>query len=429
VSSEHVVVVGASAAGVAAALALRAEGFDGRVSLVDAGSVLPYERPPLSKSAGPTVDPIPIVPESVYAEQDIGLLLGRTVTGLDPVRRRLTLDGTEELPVDSLLLATGGSPRRLGVEGEALDNVLTLRDLPDALALQRGLATGGPLVVVGGGFIGLEVAAVARRRGVEVTVVDRGEMALGRSVGLELAALLGRVHREEGVRFHFGRTVDRIRGGDSVEEVVLDDGTTLEAGVVLVGCGVLPNDALARQAGVRCDGGVLVDEVGRTDVPWVWAAGDLVSFPSRHTGRRERIEHWNVAQRRGTVAGTAMVGGTAAAEEVPYFWSDQYDHRLQMYGRPQEGDRFVAQGAGDGPPIVGFWLRGPRVVAVAGIDAPKDVRAAKVLVERGTSVDEAQLRDPSVALRSLSAREAGAERPRRVMPVGAAGGGAVRSTP
>lgn len=404
----RVVVVGGSIAGVSAALAMREEGFDGKVTIVDSGAELPYERPPLSKSLASLSDPRPIVPVDTYTGLDVELRLGRRAQSLDTHHQHVVLDDGERIPADRVLLATGVSPRRLGVPGETLDNVLTLRDIGDARALGARLAAGGALVVIGGGFIGLEAAALARQQGLDVTVVEAGALPLEAALGRELAAHVHRVHVGHGVEFRTQRTVSEFRGRSAVEQVVLDDGSVLEAATVLIGCGVVPNDSLAQKAGVHCRFGVVTDEWGRTDTPWIRAAGDVANFVSPFSGRRERIEHWDVARHRGAAVGANMVGAHRRDGEAPYFWSDQYSSRIQMFGRAGADDRMVIASGLDQGRFLAFWLRGATLAAAAGWDSPKELRAAKALIESRQPVSAADLAQPSAAsLRALGRATSG----------------------
>ncbi|MEU6606380.1 FAD-dependent oxidoreductase [Streptomyces shenzhenensis] len=400
-STPHHVVIGGSAAGVAAALSMRASGFQGRISIIDAGTDEPYERPPLSKTFEDLTAPRPILPAGTYAQHGIDLILGAQVVKLDEQHHRVVLDTGDDLHADAVLLATGVSPRRLDIPGEDLGNILTLRDIHDARAMSQRLDAAGHLMIIGGGFIGLEAAAVARRRGLDVTVVEALPMPLVGVLGTELAQILQRMHTREGVRFLNGRTATRFHGGTEVEEVLLDDGTRFEAATVLVGCGVIPNDRLARDAGVHTDNGIVTDDHGRTSNRWIWAAGDVASYVSPFTGRRQRIEHWDVAQRHGTAVGANMAGLQVVNSDAPYFWSDQYGKRLQMYGRRSAGDQLVMRPASSGEDFLAFWLREGRLVAAAGLDRPRELRATKPLIERHALVSAVDLADPAVPLRRL----------------------------
>ncbi|MGW6793969.1 NAD(P)/FAD-dependent oxidoreductase [Streptomyces chartreusis] len=397
---QHSAIVGASAAGVSAAITMRSHGYEGRITVIDRDPHPPYERPPLSKLADGTLRPI--IPPSQFRELDIELRLGSEVSGVDPIYRTLHLGAEGSLKVDSLLLSTGVAARRLTVPGFDLAHVLVLRDAADAASLADRLSAGGPLVVVGAGFIGLEIAALAREKGLDVTVVEIGSrplQTLDEGIGLRLLEL----HQERGVRFVLGRTVQRFEGVNAVEEVVLDDGTRIPAATVVVGVGVEPRTELARAIGVRTDHqGIVVDACGRTDVPWVYAAGDVASqpHPDLVTGRG-RIEHWDVALKHGATVGATMAGHPTAFTETPYVWSDQFGRTFQMFGRPHTTDELVMRGEASPDSYLGFWLRDNIVVAVCGFDRPRDVGAARRLIRLPVGTHRDALADGGSELRTL----------------------------
>ncbi|MFJ6660311.1 NAD(P)/FAD-dependent oxidoreductase [Streptomyces sp. NPDC091377] len=405
-SEPHHVIVGGSIAGVSAALAMRRHGFDGALTVVDAEPLIPYEKPPLSKVADPERAVRPILPEERYREHRIDLVVGLPVHRLDEVRRRVVLADGGELPADRVLITTGVSARRLGTPGERLANIHTLRTAADARHLFAALDRGGPLVVVGGGFIGLEAAAVARTRGLDVTVVEAAELPLLGALGPAVAPLMTRLHRDNGVRVVSGRTVERYVGRDTVEAVVLTGGERLPAAAVVVGVGVVPNDRLASAAGATCEGGVVVDEHGRTDRPWLWAAGDVASHIHPRTGVRGRIEHWDVAMRHGAAVGASMAGSPTINDAAPYFWSDQYGKSLQMYGRCRGSDQVVLRQGATPERFLAFWLRAGRLTAVAGLDEAKAVRAARAILDTDGAPAPETLADPSTDLRALARRMA-----------------------
>ncbi|WNM34758.1 FAD-dependent oxidoreductase [Streptomyces sp. Li-HN-5-11] len=398
----HHVIVGGSIAGVSAAVAMRQNGFSGTITVIDAEPLLPYERPPLSKMADAQQALRPIFPQEHYAEHGIDLLLSTRVRRLDDDRRRVELEGGDSLPADRVLLATGVSCRRLGVPGEELAGVHTLRTAEDARRISAALARGGPLVVIGGGFIGLEAAAVARTAGVDVTVVEAGELPLLGPLGTPVARLMTRLHEEHGVHVITGQTVRCFTGGTAVEEVVLTSGRRLPAATVIVGVGVTADDRLAREVGATCLNGVVTDQHGRTDHPWLWAAGDVAAHIHPAVGSRGRIEHWDVAMRHGAAVGASMADRPTVNSAVPYFWSDHYGTSLQMFGRAQPQVRVVLRDGATPERFAAFWLRGNRLVAVAGLDEPKTVRAAKAVLDAGVPVSAESLADPSTDLRALS---------------------------
>ncbi|MFJ3802582.1 NAD(P)/FAD-dependent oxidoreductase [Streptomyces sp. NPDC090088] len=404
-STEHHVIVGGSAAGVAAALALRDHGFAGRVSVVDAGGELPYERPPLSKAllAGEAQFVVPIVPAGVYTERDIDLLLGTRVLALDAAQRLVVLDDGRTLRADRVLLATGARALLPEVSGVQLSGVLTLRDAQDGRELSARLACGGPVVVVGGGFIGLEIAAVAREAGLEVTVVEQAPLPLERPLGPELAARVTGLHASQGVSIRCGLSVLEFTGVEAVDGVRLSTGEVLPAATVVVGVGVRPDTTLAERAGVACDQGVIVDLQCRTSDPWIFAAGDVARQPNPHLAGPGRIEHWDNAQKQGAVAGAVMAGATDREHtDLPYFYSHQYGRTLQMYGRFAAGDTFVLRADATPDSFLGCWLRDGRVTAAAALDRPKDLRTVRTLIETAAPVTAAELVSPDTNLRALA---------------------------
>jgi len=396
-------IVGASAAGVSAALGMREAGYEGGIVLVDADPHLPYERPPLSKSlAGGSPSALkPIVPEQLYSDKNIELCLGTAVSALRPADRKVELTDGSVISADHVTLAVGLAARRLPVPGIDKANVLTLRDAADSLEIISRLNAGGPLVILGAGFIGLELAAVAVSSGIEVTVIELAPAPLAPILGLELGRLVERLHRERGVRFIFGRTISELVGDAEVEFVVLDDGTRLAASTVVIGVGTLPRDQLAVDAGIACERGVRVDEHGLTSNRWVSAAGDIANQPHPALDTPGRIEHWDVAMRHGRAVGMSAVGVGTVADDVPYAWSDQYDLTLQMFGRGGPHDTLVVQRGARPDRFLAFWQRDGRVRAVAGLNMPKEVRAGRTLVERGSAVPSDLLRDDQTDLRAL----------------------------
>src|SRR6266545_533500 len=333
------VMIGASAAGISAAMASRQAGFTGEIVVVGAEPHPPYERPPLSKRLI-DVDDVesalrPIVPEDQLRANQVELRLGRRARSIDPSAGTVLLDGGEILPADGVLLATGASPRRLQIPGSDLEGICYLRSADDARELGRRLRWQAPVVVIGAGFIGLEVAAVARKLGRDVTVVEALRQPLLRAVGPLLGSVFAAVHREHGVRLLLDSGVTAFRGaGGVVEAVELADGQTIPAATVVVGIGVQPETGLAATAGVVVDDGVIVDQHGRTSLPWLFAAGDVASRPMRTApppGAHRALE-----QRAPSGRGGRHDDARPAKHQPqrPYFWSDQYDDKLQMFGRP-----------------------------------------------------------------------------------------------
>src|SRR5215203_26977 len=329
------VIVGASLAGAKAAETLRAEGFDGRVVTIGAEAERPYERPPLSKDylrGEVGREKVYVHNEAFYAANEIELRLGRTAVSLDTSINEVALDDGKRVRYDRLLLATGAEPRRLSIPGEALDGVLYLRSIEDSDALRERLDRGGSVVVIGAGWIGAEVAASARQRGLDVTVIDPLAVPLERVLGTEVGAIYRDVHADHGVRMLLGTGVEAFEGVSAVERVRLSDGRLIDCDVVVTGVGVTPRTRLAVRAGIPTDDGILVDEHLQTSAPGVFAAGDVANARHPHYGRPIRVEHWANALHQGPVAARAMLGVNATDDVVPYFFSDQYDVGMEYAG-------------------------------------------------------------------------------------------------
>jgi 3-phenylpropionate/trans-cinnamate dioxygenase ferredoxin reductase subunit len=389
--SDRLAVVGASAAGVAAATGARRAGFEGQILLITEEVDAPYERPPLSKElfGSAVAEPRELLPPSRLSQLDLTLMSGRRVELLVPQTSSLVLDGGERIDgLTGIVLATGVRPRTLAL-ADGVRGVHTLRSLSDARHLSTALQGADPLVVVGGGFVGLELAAAAAAARRRVTVVEAASGLLEHVGGGALGEWLARAHRLHAVDLRLSRTVDSMvtDAAGSVQAVVLDDGSRLDAEVVVMAIGSTPRDELAVQAGLDVRDGVLVDRHGRTSAPQVFAAGDVARF-RRDGGVDERIEHWNVAMAQGAAAGATAAGVDTEWAELPYFWSHQFEQMLQVFGRPSADAEVVERWSTD---EAGLWLwsRDGRITAVAGIGCPAEVRAARALVQAGAPLADA----------------------------------------
>ncbi|MFE2336637.1 NAD(P)/FAD-dependent oxidoreductase [Streptomyces coelicoflavus] len=414
------VIVGASAAGVSAALQMRRMDFPGTITLVDTDPRLPYERPPLSKALledGASAL-VPIQPAETYRDLDIELRLGERVTEVDPARLTVRLGSGDILKSGRLVLATGVRARRLAVEGGDVDNVLSLRDADDARRIGAQLARGGPLVIVGAGFVGLEIAAVARTRGIDVTIVEAQPHPLVHALGPDVAELLTDLHHGHGVRLLSGVTVSAFAGpAGRVEEVWLSDGRRLPAAVVVVGIGVEPRHELARSAIVDTDHyGIPVNEFGQTSRAWIYATGDVASQRHPNLPQRGRIEHWDAALRHGAAVGSTLAGEPVQYTDAPYAWTDQYGATLQLIGRGRPTDDLVLREGATPGRFLAFWMRHGRIGAVAGMDASREIGVVKRLMAAGVPVDGEQLARPDTDLRGLLKKRRTADGP---VPVGA----------
>jgi 3-phenylpropionate/trans-cinnamate dioxygenase ferredoxin reductase subunit len=377
-----VVIVGAGAAGALAAETLRDEGFEGRVTLLETEPNGPVDRPNLSKDylAGHAPEEwIPLRSAEFYEERGIELRVDTRVEGIDAQAKTLRLTGGEELGWDALLLATGATPMRLPVPGAHLPHVFTLRSLRDARAIIDAAQTGRRVLVAGASFIGLEVAAALRARKLEVHVVAPERLPMERILGRDLGELILQLHTKNGVHFHLGRTLEEL----TRDAGILSDGTAVTADLVVVGIGVRPRTDLAEAAGVACDRGVLVDELLQTNLPGVWAAGDVARWPDPRTGESVRIEHWALAQRLGAAAARNILGAGEPFRAVPFFWSRHYDTSIHYVGTAMEWDR--ADSIGDPRHGRGAVVlrKGEQVLAVASIGDPRVSLEAELALESG----------------------------------------------
>jgi NADPH-dependent 2,4-dienoyl-CoA reductase/sulfur reductase-like enzyme len=407
-NSQRHVIIGAGHAGGRAAEAMRALGFAGRILLIGEEPHLPYERPPLSKELlqGKAEMFGPIRPAEFWKEKDIELRLGTRAAAIDTAAKTVTLaDGAVE-PYDKLLIATGGAVRRLPLPGADLGNVFYLRTLDDSRAIDARLTPGAKVVVIGGGFIGLETAASARLRGCEVTVVELADRLMARCVPPEISQTFLDLHRREGVDIRLGTGVARLDGDDRVERVVTQtatgDGDALDADLVVVGIGIAPDTALAEAAGLAVADGIVVDAYCRTSAPDTFAAGDVTSHFSPVYGRHLRLESWQNAQNQAIAAARVMCGEETPYAEVPWMWSDQFDAKLEVAGMPTEWDAVVMRGDPSTGAYMLFQLAAGRPVGAMSVSQPRDMRFARRLLQAGKEVDPAALADESVSMRDLA---------------------------
>jgi NADPH-dependent 2,4-dienoyl-CoA reductase/sulfur reductase-like enzyme len=375
-----VVIVGGGAAGLSAVNTLRAEGYRGTVTIVSADPDPPVDRPNLSKDflAGEAQDDwLPLWPPDRYQQQDVELVLATKVAAIDPRAHHLVLEDGSRREFGALLLATGSEPVRLPVPGAETAHVHYLRTWADSRAIVERAKTGRRAVVVGGSFIGLEVAASLRARNVAVDVVARDRVPLERIMGPELGRFVQSVHESHGVVFHLDRTVASIAG----RKATLSDGTELDADFVVMGVGVTPATGLAERAGLTIDRGILVNELLETSVPGIFAAGDTARWPDPHTGDRIRVEHWVVAGRQGQVAARNMLGQRQRFDAVPFFWSQHYDTTIRYVGHAERWDRVQINGSLDAGDASVTFLREGRKLACATVSRDRENLQAEVELE------------------------------------------------
>ncbi len=407
-SEDAYVIVGASLAGAKAAETLRAEGFGGPVVLIGAESELPYERPPLSKDylqGKSPRDKIYVHPEQWYAEHNVELRLGLTVTEIDPAAHRVTgADGSSQ-PYAKLLLTTGSAPRRLPVPGAGLDGVVYLRTASDSDRIKAALESASRVAVIGAGWIGLETAAAARIAGAEVTVLEALELPLLRVLGPEAARVFADLHRDHGVDMRFGIAVAEITGrAGRATGVRLGDGAQVDADLVIVGIGITPNTQLADAAGLQVSNGVVVAADLRSSDPDIYAAGDVANAFNPLFGTHIRLEHWANALNQPPAAARSMLGQPVSYDRVPYFYTDQYDLGMEYSGYVEPGgyEQVVFRGDTAAREFIAFWLDSRnRVLAGMNVNIWDVNDAIQALVRSGQPVDPDALRDPAVDLAGL----------------------------
>ncbi len=397
----HVVVVGAGQAGASLVAKLRNSGFDGKITLIGEEKALPYQRPPLSKKyllGEMSLDRLFLRPESFYEDQRIDLMLGQRVSEIDPANKTVSVSG-EVIAYDELVFATGSAPRKLPAAiGGKLKGVFTVRDLADVDAMSPYFVKGNRVLIVGGGYIGLEAAAVAASRGLEVTLVEMADRILQRVAAPETSQFFKELHASHGVEILEGTGLSGLQGTTDVRGATLSDGSIIEVDFVVVGVGIEPASDLALSAGVDIENGIKTDARGETSVPHIWAAGDCASFPFQ--GAHIRLESVPNAIEQAEVVAENILGAEKEYVAKPWFWSDQYNVKLQIAGLNSGYERVVTrktEGAG-----TSFWYyRGDTLLAVDAMNAPRDYMIAKRLIEAGKSPDSTVISDPETDLKGL----------------------------
>ncbi|WP_434733026.1 FAD-dependent oxidoreductase [Rhizobium sp. YTUHZ044] len=403
-----IVIVGAGEAGIAAAKAVREKGWTGRVVLIGNENLLPYERPPLSKATlveGAGFAPKLILTAERIAQLGIELLDATEVVSIRRAEKVVILSDGARIPYHRLLLTTGARARSLGVPTAEGARVVTLRTYGDAVGIRKIVGQGCRVAVIGGGFIGLEVAASAVIRGAYATVIEAGPRLLTRAVPAAVAELIKSKHERMGVRVETGAIVERIDFNAGRSNVILASGQSHAADLVVVGIGAIPNIELAQAAGLAIDNGILVDETLATSDPNVFAAGDCCSFPHGLYGRRIRVEAWRNAQRQGAAAAASILGEARPYLDVPWFWTDQYDETLQIVGLCDPGQVELVRDLGSRARLFYYLADDGRLVAACGFGSlgavAKEIRIAEMMISRRLSPDVRALADPTTNLKSL----------------------------
>lgn len=408
--AEHLVIVGAGQAAAQAIHTLRQNRFEGSITLVGEEPYAPYQRPPLSKKylAGELPrERLSLRPLDYYRDKQAELELATRAEEIEPAQQRVRLADGRQLQYDRLILATGSRVRRIDVPGAELMGVHYLRTIDDVDAFAPLLQPGARLVLVGAGYIGLEVAAVAAARGLDVTVLEAGDRVMNRVVSPEVSSFYHRRHSEAGVKLHYGTTVSGFKGAEKVVAVETADGESYPCDLAIVGIGVEPNTELAWAAGLACDNGITVDEYGRTEDARIVAAGDCTCHPHPLFGRQIRLESVQNAIEQAKAAAANFAGEPHAYTEVPWFWSDQYELKLQIAGLSSGHEEIAVRGDFSTPGgFAIYYLREGKPIAVEAVNSPRDFMFGRKLIAAGLQVSAQELADPGTDLAKLAARSA-----------------------
>ncbi|MDE0510388.1 MAG: FAD-dependent oxidoreductase [Gammaproteobacteria bacterium] len=403
--TENFIIVGASHAASMLAPSLRQQGWQGRILVVGAEASIPYHRPPLSKdylAGAKTLDEILIRPAKVYEKSEVEFILNTSVESIDRDNKTVRLSNNETLSYDKLALTVGSKVRKVNLSGVDLDGVFYLRDLRDVERITPYINPGANAVIVGGGYIGLETAAVLNKKGMNVTVLEMMERVLQRVTAPVVSEFYTRIHEEEGVSIRCGVGVSGFQGNGRVAKVLCSDGSGFAADLVIIGVGILPNTALAEAAGLEVDNGIVVNDRAQTSDPDIFAAGDCTNHHNPIYDRRIRLESVQNATDQSRVAAGAACGKEVSYNAVPWFWSEQYDLMLQIAGLSQGYDEIITRGdPGNGRSFAAFYLREGRVIAVDAVNKPQEFMFSKKLIPLQKTVDKKRLADAGTPIKEL----------------------------
>ncbi|MEM6412691.1 MAG: FAD-dependent oxidoreductase [Pseudomonadota bacterium] len=409
-TAQTVVIIGGGQAGAQAIASLRQWGFEGDICLICEETSLPYQRPPLSKAyfkGEMEEERLYFKPADWYESQRVDVLTGIRAEKIDRARRHVALSNGGEMRYDYLIVATGSRPRPLPVSGADLKNVFELRGLDDVKAMVPEATVGKHIVIVGAGYIGLEAAAVASQLGLEVTVLEMESRVLARVTSPVMSEFYTKLHKSHGVDIRTASRLEKLSGTNgSVSMAHLSDGTEIPCDLVLVGIGILPNQELAEEAGIACGNGILTDRDAQTNDSRVFAAGDCAARPLVHYGRKGRLESVHNAIEQGKLAAASILGRPRPPEDTPWFWSDQYDTKLQIAGLSEGYDNVLVRGDPDSKSFAAFYYKNGRLIAVDAVNAAPEFLVAKKLIMSGTSIAPAELSDTSVTMKELAAKAA-----------------------
>ena len=403
--TRRIVIVGGSFTGASAAIALRSEGFDGSITIIGAEAHPPYERPPLSKEylrGESEIEKAFVKPLTWYAENDVDLRVGMAAERIDVPGKSVELSGGERVPYDDVLIATGCRNRTLRTPGAELDGIFQLRSIAEADAIRSAAAEARTAIVVGMGFIGAEVAASLRMLGLDVTAIEPLPAPLARVLGPEVGSALAALHADNGVHLVLEDIVESFEGSDRVSTALTKSGRKLECDMVVAGIGVEPNVEIVAGTPIATENGILVDELCRTNVEGVWAAGDIANHMHPLYGRHMRVEHWQNAMRHGAHAAKSMLGATEPYAEVHWFWSDQYDANVQYIGHHIAWDELVVRGSIQDRSFLAFYVKDGLVDAAVAMNRGKELRRSTAIIKARKPVDSEKLADEDQDLKALA---------------------------
>ena len=400
----EIVVIGSGQAAIQAVMSLKRNEFTGSIKVIGEEDHLPYQRPPLSKDfllEEYKPERVSLKKKEFYEENGVDLILGKRAESIDTILKEITLSDENKIHYDQLIIATGSRVRKLNVPGSDKKGLYYLRDLDDANALKQRLKKNKKMVIVGAGYIGLEVASVAASLGVEVTVIEMANRVMNRTVDPMISSYYQKLHESHGVKIHLDNGLEAFEGDDSVNAVLCSDGLMLEAELVVIGAGVLPNQEIAIEAGLECNNGIMVNEFGETSTAHVYACGDCTNHPNKGLNTRLRLESvHNAMEQSKTVANTIM-GNKEPYDQVPWFWSDQYDHKLQLVGISGDHDEVVMRGLESEQKFLLFYLKNSELIAVNAINSSKEFLICRKLVANKVKISSDVIKDQSVNLNDL----------------------------
>lgn len=400
----EIVVIGSGQAAIQTVMSLKRNEFTGSIKVIGEEDHLPYQRPPLSKDfllEEYKPERVSLKKKEFYEENGVDLILGKRAESIDTILKEITLSDENKIRYSQLIIATGSRVRKLNVPGSDKKGIYYLRDLDDANALKQRLKKNKKMVIVGAGYIGLEVASVAASLGVEVTVIEMANRVMNRTVDPMISSYYQKLHESNGVKIHLDNGLKAFEGGDSVNAVLCSDGLMLEAELVVIGAGVLPNQEIAIEAGLECNNGIMVNEFGETSTAHVYACGDCTNHPNKGLNTRLRLESvHNAMEQSKTVANTIM-GNKEPYDQVPWFWSDQYDHKLQLVGISGDHDEVVMRGLESRQKFLLFYLKNSELIAVNAINSSKEFLICRKLVANKVKISSDVIKDQSVNLNDL----------------------------